>query len=162
MSLSGFTGTHGRWSREVNGCDLFTFRAGKDRRQELLPEESSTYRASRGPDANPRLHRTLSRRHTLAGFAPVKRNIDCQQRRGPLNFFQKAALFSSIFALAFLSGCNAKDPSQLPQSPTCFRALREERRKAKLSKKPLEKGMCHLPDGTVVEEWELFRRDNHK
>ncbi|MGY1489340.1 putative hemolysin [Methylobacillus pratensis] len=20
-------------------------------------------------------------------------------------------------------------------------------------------GMCHLPDGTVVEEWELFRRD---
>lgn len=22
-----------------------------------------------------------------------------------------------------------------------------------------EKGMCHLPDGSVVEEWELFRRD---
>ncbi|MCD9086630.1 DUF333 domain-containing protein [Stenotrophomonas sp. SY1] len=21
-------------------------------------------------------------------------------------------------------------------------------------------GMCHLPDGTQVEEWELFRRDN--
>ena len=23
-----------------------------------------------------------------------------------------------------------------------------------------EKGMCHLPDGTLIEEWELFRRDN--
>ena len=23
-----------------------------------------------------------------------------------------------------------------------------------------EVGMCHLPDGTVIEEWELFRRDN--
>lgn len=23
-----------------------------------------------------------------------------------------------------------------------------------------EIGMCHLPDGTVIEEWELFRRDN--
>jgi len=23
-----------------------------------------------------------------------------------------------------------------------------------------EKGMCHLPDGTVIEEWTLFRRDN--
>lgn len=23
-----------------------------------------------------------------------------------------------------------------------------------------EKSMCHLPDGTIVEEWELFRRDN--
>lgn len=22
-----------------------------------------------------------------------------------------------------------------------------------------ERGMCHLPDGTVVEEWELLRRD---
>lgn len=21
-------------------------------------------------------------------------------------------------------------------------------------------GMCHLPDGSIVEEWELFRRDN--
>lgn len=25
-----------------------------------------------------------------------------------------------------------------------------------------ERGMCHLPDGTVVEEWELFRRDKGK
>lgn len=23
-----------------------------------------------------------------------------------------------------------------------------------------EIGICHLPDGTQVEEWELFRRDN--
>ncbi len=23
-----------------------------------------------------------------------------------------------------------------------------------------EYGICHLPDGTQVEEWELFRRDN--
>lgn len=23
-----------------------------------------------------------------------------------------------------------------------------------------EQGMCHLPDGTVVEEWKLFRRDH--
>lgn len=23
-----------------------------------------------------------------------------------------------------------------------------------------EVGICHLPDGTQVEEWELFRRDN--
>ncbi len=22
-----------------------------------------------------------------------------------------------------------------------------------------QRGMCHLPDGTVVEEWELLRRD---
>ncbi|MCB5190183.1 DUF333 domain-containing protein [Methylobacillus arboreus] len=23
-----------------------------------------------------------------------------------------------------------------------------------------EYGICHLPDGTVIDEWELFRRDN--
>lgn len=23
-----------------------------------------------------------------------------------------------------------------------------------------ESGMCHLPDGTVIEEWKLFRRDH--
>ncbi|HET7266784.1 MAG TPA: DUF333 domain-containing protein [Oleiagrimonas sp.] len=25
-----------------------------------------------------------------------------------------------------------------------------------------ERGMCHLPDGTVVDEWDLFRRDHDK
>lgn len=23
-----------------------------------------------------------------------------------------------------------------------------------------EKGMCHLPDGTVIDEWALYRRDH--
>lgn len=23
-------------------------------------------------------------------------------------------------------------------------------------------GMCHLPDGTSIEEWQLFRRDHQK
>lgn len=23
-----------------------------------------------------------------------------------------------------------------------------------------ERGMCHLPDGTVIDEWKLFRRDH--
>ena len=23
-----------------------------------------------------------------------------------------------------------------------------------------QKGLCHLPDGTVIEEWELFRKEN--
>lgn len=23
-----------------------------------------------------------------------------------------------------------------------------------------ERGVCHLPDGTRIDEWELFRRDN--
>ncbi|GAB2473621.1 DUF333 domain-containing protein [Comamonas humi] len=23
-----------------------------------------------------------------------------------------------------------------------------------------ERGVCHLPDGTVIDEWELFRRDH--
>lgn len=23
-----------------------------------------------------------------------------------------------------------------------------------------ERGICHLPDGTVIDEWELFRRDH--
>lgn len=75
---------------------------------------------------------------------------------------KECTVFSSMFALAFLSGCNTKDPSSTaamanPASEYCVK----KGGKLEIVKDASgEKGMCHLPNGTVVDEWELFRRDN--
>jgi putative hemolysin len=75
----------------------------------------------------------------------------------------KNTLFSSIFALSLLGACRSEpEPGESvaianPASEYCItRGGRLEIVKEEAG----EKGMCHLPDGTVVEEWELFRREN--
>lgn len=74
----------------------------------------------------------------------------------------KYVFFSSIFILSLLGGCSSKQPGPTtaianPASVHCVK----KGGKLEIVKEALgEKGMCHLPDGTVVEEWELFRRDN--
>ena len=77
-------------------------------------------------------------------------------------FSREYALFSSIFALAFLSGCNAKDssPTVAIANPASEHCVKKGGKLEIVKEASGEKGMCHLPDGTVVEEWELFRRDN--
>ena len=72
------------------------------------------------------------------------------------------ALCTSVLALAFLGGCNTENPGSTvaianPASEHCVK----KGGKLEIVKEAAgEKGMCHLPDGSVVEEWELFRRDN--
>jgi len=75
---------------------------------------------------------------------------------------RKDSFLSSIFALAFLSGCNAKNPSPTAAiaNPASEHCVKKGGRLEIVKEASGEKGMCHLPDGTVVEEWELFRRDN--
>ena len=76
--------------------------------------------------------------------------------------FGKIVYFSSVFALLLISGCSSKEPNKAagianPASEHCVKIGG----KLEIIKEAAgEKGMCHLPDGTVVEEWELFRRDN--
>ena len=72
------------------------------------------------------------------------------------------ALLSSAFALAFLGGCNTKDPgsSAAIANPASEHCVKKGGNLEIVKEATGEKGMCHLPDGSVVEEWELFRRDN--
>ena len=72
------------------------------------------------------------------------------------------ALFPSVFALAFLSGCNTKDPISTTAiaNPASAHCVKKGGKLEIVKEAAGEKGMCHLPDGSVVEEWELFRRDN--
>jgi putative hemolysin len=76
---------------------------------------------------------------------------------------RKQVLFSGTFALLLLGGCSA---TQEPHTSAAIANPASEYCAKKGGKIEIvkdeagEKGMCHLPDGTVVEEWELFRRDH--
>ena len=71
-----------------------------------------------------------------------------------------------LFAVAMLSACAAPPPTPEnkpigmanPASQYCIKLGG----KLEIAKQADggEIGMCHLPDGTIIEEWQLFRRDN--
>ena len=77
--------------------------------------------------------------------------------------FTRSAACPGVLALLLLGGCGSAEapPASVelanPASQYCvekggvLEIVRDDSG---------EKGMCRLPDGTVVEEWELFRRDN--
>lgn len=71
-------------------------------------------------------------------------------------------------ALALLFGCAAEEPAPRdePAAPVADRANPASEHCETLGGGVVivkgeagEVGMCHLPDGTVVEEWEPFRRE---
>ena len=74
----------------------------------------------------------------------------------------KIVFFSSVFALSLLSSCSRTEPSQEAAiaNPASEHCVKKGGKLEIVKEAAGEKGMCHLPDGTVVEEWELFRRDN--
>jgi putative hemolysin len=78
-------------------------------------------------------------------------------------FMKMNVLLFSVFAMSILSSCSSDHESGArpaivnPASEYCIK----KGGKIEIIKDEAgEKGMCHLPDGTVVEEWELFRREH--
>ena len=71
-------------------------------------------------------------------------------------------LLLSIFVLALLGGCSSEEasPPVAISNPASEHCVKKGGKLEIVKEAAGEKGMCHLPDGTVVEEWELFRRDN--
>ena len=76
--------------------------------------------------------------------------------------FRSCALILNIFTLSLLMGCSSNAPSSnvLLPNPASEHCVRKGGKLEIVKGESGEGGMCHLPDGTVVEEWELFRRDN--
>jgi len=76
--------------------------------------------------------------------------------------YGKIAFFSSVYTLSLLSGCSPTEPGQKAAiaNPASEHCVKKGGKLEIVKEAAGEKGMCHLPDGTVVEEWELFRRDN--
>lgn len=72
------------------------------------------------------------------------------------------ALLFSFLASALLSGCSPKEPESSVKiaNPASEHCVKKGGKIEIIKEDSGEKGMCHLPDGTVVDEWELFRRDN--
>lgn len=67
-----------------------------------------------------------------------------------------------MFVLALLGGCSSTEasPTVAIANPASEHCVKKGGKLEIIKDAAGEKGMCHLPDGTVVEEWELFRRDN--
>jgi putative hemolysin len=75
------------------------------------------------------------------------------------------------FGVAALFGCialSACTPAEPPQSgaaignPASEYCTKEKGGRVEIvtDESGAQKGMCHLPDGTVVEEWELYRKEH--
>lgn len=77
-------------------------------------------------------------------------------------FYGKRVFFSGVLSLALLSGCGADEsaPSAEIANPASEHCVEKGGKLEIVGSESGEKGMCHLPDGRVVEEWELFRSDN--
>jgi len=73
---------------------------------------------------------------------------------------------STLFAatLALLLGACSSQPQPAASvgiaNPASEHCLKKGGKLEIVKEASGEKGMCHLPDGTVIEEWALFRRDN--
>jgi putative hemolysin len=70
---------------------------------------------------------------------------------------------TSILALSLLNGCSSKKEPAAPvgvANPASTYCAKKGGKIEIVKDESGEKGMCHLPDGSVMEEWELFRRDN--
>ncbi|MDY0391067.1 MAG: DUF333 domain-containing protein [Desulfobulbus oligotrophicus] len=77
------------------------------------------------------------------------------------SFLSNRALVSSFFILPLLMACSSKepDPDAAIANPASEHCVQKGGKLEIVKDASGEKGMCHLPDGSVVEEWELFRRD---
>lgn len=67
-----------------------------------------------------------------------------------------------VGATTLTIGCNSQAPNQNAQiaNPASEHCVKKGGKIEIVRDAAGERGMCHLPDGTVVEEWELFRKDN--
>lgn len=88
-------------------------------------------------------------------------------------------VLGSVFALLLAGGCSQQqaaqpgqpaqpsEPAQPEQpeqaaiaNPASEYCIGKGGRLEIVKEEAGEKGMCHLPDGSVVDEWELYRREN--
>jgi len=73
-------------------------------------------------------------------------------------------LISTIFVLLLLGGCSSREsgPNTAITNPASEHCVKEGGKLEIIKDASGEKNICHLPDGSTVEEWELFRRDNQE
>lgn len=71
-------------------------------------------------------------------------------------------LSAALFFLFLPAGCSGKETGAAVAvaDPASGHCVKKGGRLEIVKDGSGEKGMCHLPDGTVIEEWELFRDDN--
>lgn len=77
-----------------------------------------------------------------------------------------APLFAAAFSGCItLSSCAPAEPPQggaaiaNPASEYCVKE-KGGRLEIVTDESGAQKGMCHLPDGTVIDEWELYRKEH--
>ncbi|RZZ82762.1 putative hemolysin [Pseudoxanthomonas winnipegensis] len=80
--------------------------------------------------------------------------------------WEHAAACAALSALALLAGCKPQPQPQPPApqaaiaNPASEYCVKQGGRLETVNEADGAKGVCHLPDGTAIEEWTLYRRDH--
>lgn len=81
-----------------------------------------------------------------------------------MSYSKNKTIYYYGFLLALLLvSCDSKQASRASTSvanPASDYCVKKGGKLEFVKEESGEKGICHLPEGTVIEEWELFRKDN--
>lgn len=81
-------------------------------------------------------------------------------------FAKSGATAATALTLLVISGCSSQDTSIAPPpsvklaSPASVYCVELGGRLEIIRNRDGDRGLCHLPDGRTIDEWELFRRDH--
>ncbi len=79
---------------------------------------------------------------------------------------KSGATAAATLSLVLISGCGSHDTSAAPPptvklaNPASVYCVELGGRLEIIRSQQGDRGLCHLPDGSVIDEWVLFRRDH--
>lgn len=79
---------------------------------------------------------------------------------------RSAAVAAGVLSLLLISGCSSQDTSIAPPptvklaNPASVYCVEQGGRLEIIRNQQGDRGLCHLPDSSAIDEWELFRRDH--
>lgn len=82
-----------------------------------------------------------------------------------MNALAKAGCMTVAVSCLFMFGCSSgpgqpSDSTRIANPASTYCVSKGGKVQIKKDSDGNEIGMCHLPGGTVIEEWKLFRRDH--
>lgn len=83
-----------------------------------------------------------------------------------IRFAKSGTAAVAALTLLLISGCSSQDTSVAPPptvklaNPASVYCVEQGGRLEIIRNQQGDRGLCHLPDGSAIDEWELFRRDH--
>lgn len=85
-----------------------------------------------------------------------------------IRFAKGGTIVAAALPLLLISGCSSQDTNVAPPptvklaNPASVYCVELGGRLEIIRNQQGDRGLCHLPDGSAIDEWELFRRDHRQ